>query len=220
MSSFVWKHFKKDAGKDKARCDVDLGKRKCNAVLSCTGGSTKGLIDHLKRIHQILDPLKSGPTASNSTQPGPSTSNAGAPPVKRQKLMTEFHSRSLEEMVAFDVAVVGMNFEQVVSSTLGAAGAECKFPTKKMPKNGSGVAKMVRGYYEEVKIKTKKWIQTHLADGNFFSTTLDEWTSTAGRRFLNINLHYFENGVAKEINLGMVAIYGSATALNIKKLVS
>lgn len=33
-------------------------------------------------------------------------------------------------------------------------------------------------------------------------------------------LHYIVNGVAKEINLGMVPIHGSATALNIQKLVS
>nr|XP_047124723.1 uncharacterized protein LOC124807157 [Hydra vulgaris] len=38
------------------------------------------------------------------------------------------------------------------------------------------------------------------------------------RSFLNINLQYFENGVDKKIILGMVPIYGSATALNIKKL--
>lgn len=63
-------------------------------------------------------------------------------------------------------------------------------------------------------------MQIQLAAGRFFSTTLDEWTSTSGRRFLNINLHYIVNSVAKEINLGMVPIHGSATALNIQKLVS
>ena len=47
--SFVWKHFKRETGnKDKARCD--LGNRKCSAVLNCAGGSTKGLIGHLKRV--------------------------------------------------------------------------------------------------------------------------------------------------------------------------
>ena len=65
--------------------------------------------------------------------------------------------------------------------------------------------------FSDIKAKIKSWIQTHLAEGHFFSTTLDEWTSTAGQRFLNVD---------KEINLGMVPIYGSATALNIKKLVS
>ena len=57
-------------------------------VLNCAGGSTKGLIEHLKRVHQILDSLKSGPTTSNQAQP--STSSTDNPPVKRQKLMTDF----------------------------------------------------------------------------------------------------------------------------------
>ena len=48
--SFVWKHFKRETGnKDKVRCDVDLGNRKCSAVLNCAGGSTKGLIEHIVR---------------------------------------------------------------------------------------------------------------------------------------------------------------------------
>ena len=217
--SFVWEHFKRDTGnKDKAHCDVDLGNRKCSAVLNCAGGLTKGLIEHLKRVHQILDPLKSGPTTSNQAQP--STSSTDNPPVKWQKLMTDFTRPSFEETISKEVALNGLNFEQIVNSDIMAEHVKEKFPTKNFPKNGSGVAKIVRGFHEDIKAKIKSWIQTPPAEGHFFSTTLDEWTSTAGRRFLNINLHYFENGVDKEINLGMVPIYGSATALNIKKLVS
>ena len=178
----------------------------------------KGLIEHLKRVHQILDPLKSGPATSN--QPQPSTSSTDNPPVKRQKLMTDFTRASFEETISKEVALNELNFKQIFNSDIMAEHVKEKFPTKNFPKNGSGVAKIVRGFHEDIKAKIKLWIQTHLAEGHFFSTTLDEWTSTAGQRFLNINLHYFENGVDKEINLGMVPIYGSATVLIIKKLVS
>ena len=88
--SFVWKHFKWETrNKDKARCDVDLVNRQCSAVLNCAGGSTK--FDRTSKACSsdiYLDPLKSGPTTSNQAQP--STSSTDNPPVKRQKLMTDF----------------------------------------------------------------------------------------------------------------------------------
>ncbi|XP_065667145.1 uncharacterized protein LOC136087644 [Hydra vulgaris] len=213
--SFVWKHFKRETGNKDARCDVDSGNRKCSAVLNCAGGSTKGLTEHLKRVRQILDPLKSGPTTSNQAQP--STSSTANPPVKRQKLMTDFNRASFEETISKEAALNGLNFEQIIDSDKIEHVKET-FPTKNFPMNRSGVAKIVRGFHEDIKAKIKSWIQTHLAKGHFFSTTLDEWTSTAVRHFLNINLHYFENGVDKEINFGMVPIYGSVIALNIEKL--
>ena len=171
--SFVWKHFKREtSNKDKVRCDLDLGNRKCSAVLNCAGGSTKGLIEHLKRVHQILDPLKSGPTTSNQAQP--STSSTENPPVKRQKLMTGFTRASFEKTISKEVALNGLNFEQIVNSDIIAEHVKEKFPTKNFPKNGSGVAKIVRGFHEDIKARIKSWIQTHPAEGHFFSTTLDE----------------------------------------------
>lgn len=196
---------------EKAKCKVDVGGRPCDALLSCTGGSTKGLIDHLKRIHKI--------NSNSATLTEPKENDT--PPVKRQRLLTDYtKSMTFEEGISYEIAVVGLNFEQLINSKMCSTFAKDYFPTKKLPKNGSGVAKIVREFYEKAKSDTIFLIQKHLKNGNFFSSTLDEWTSTAGRRFLNINIHYIDKGVGKEINLGLVPIRGSASAINIKELVS
>lgn len=55
----------------------------------------------------------------------------------------------------------------------------------------------------------KKAIQVYRDKKGKFSVSLDEWTSCANKRYININLHCPELNV---INLGLIRIHGSATA--------
>jgi len=43
----VWEHFLREKGGNSAKCKL------CSTILKATGGSTKGLHEHLKRIHSI-----------------------------------------------------------------------------------------------------------------------------------------------------------------------
>ena len=43
----VWEHFLREKGGNSAKCKL------CSTILKATGGSTKGLHKHLKRIHSI-----------------------------------------------------------------------------------------------------------------------------------------------------------------------
>ena len=52
--------------------------------------------------------------------------------------------------------------------------------------------------------------------GIFFSITIDEWTSKRNRKYLNINVHHFENF----FNLGLDSIARSYDAKTMLKLVS
>ena len=45
--------------------------------------------------------------------------------------------------------------------------------------------------------------------GDFFSVTLDEWTSSANRRYMNVNIHGLNGNVW---NIGLIRILGSMPA--------
>ena len=43
----VWEHFLREKGGNSDKCKL------CSTILKATGGSTKGLHEHLKQIHSI-----------------------------------------------------------------------------------------------------------------------------------------------------------------------
>lgn len=215
MVSYVWKYFQKGE-KSTARCMVSTNGKICGSTLKCSGSSTKGLKDHLKAKHKIVDTNNHSQTASSepttsqagnirSASPEPSTSQAGniqptsalqiiPPPAKRQRTINEcFQQQSYEEAIALEI-VGGLNFEQVVNSKAVRFYFRTTFPTRNFPSSSTTVSEIMRDFYEKTaKVETIAFIQTHLKKLKFFSTTLDEWTSAAGRRYLNVNLHYFDD---------------------------
>lgn len=49
--SFIWNHFTKDTNyKDNKKATCNL----CNKVYICSGGSTSGVMKHLKNVHNIV----------------------------------------------------------------------------------------------------------------------------------------------------------------------
>lgn len=77
----------------------------------------------------------------------------------------------------------------------------------KLPIGGTNVMNLVHKFYDTAKEEMIKQIEK-LKD-NKFSLTLDEWTSSRNRRYINVNLHS-NNGVF--FNLGLIRIQGSCPA--------
>lgn len=205
VKSYVWKYFEK-VQNSSARCKFGIEDgTACGKVISCAGSSTKGLIEHLKRAHKI-----------ESEKPIETP-----PPAKRQRTVSECLQRqSFEEAISREV-VGGLSFQQMVTSKAVRGYFKSAFPSKTFPLNGTTIAKIMREYYESTaKVETIEMIQDHLKNGKFFSVTLDEWISGAGKRYLNVNLHYIDNAGNQKINLGLKPITGKADAKNIKILVS
>jgi hypothetical protein len=48
-SSPAWLYFKKSASGESGKCQV----KGCNSSISCKGGTTTGMLEHLKRIHKL-----------------------------------------------------------------------------------------------------------------------------------------------------------------------
>ena len=59
--AFAWAYFDRNPTAENATC------KRCFAVLKCVGGSTSGLIRHLKTMHNISQPPKESqdPTADS-----------------------------------------------------------------------------------------------------------------------------------------------------------
>lgn len=211
--SFVWEYFAKCSDKTKVKCNL------CKKIVDTSGGSTKGLITHLKSIHKIIqtddvivvdDPNDTAFEKSNLE-----------PPKKIQKTINDLMMyRSLEETIARLICQDNFNFNQIAKSSFVREALQIKFPRSTIPKNPSGVTKLLLIFYENIKKKTIEKIQVLLLKGKFFSATLDEWTSTSLRKYLNINIHYSENNSSSYINLGMVRIQGSCDTIQTKALVS
>jgi hypothetical protein len=219
MPSFVWNHFRK-CGNATARCTVSQNEKICGKILKCNGSSTKGLKDHLK-LHGIYDTANANQENQTDAFNAPTTSSENnLPPAKRQRTIEQcFHQKSFEEAVAREVAG-GFNYVQIVNSDAIRSHFITTYPTKQFPVDGETLAKIVREYYEKTaKPETTKKIQQHLKSGKFFSTTIDEWTSNANRRYLNVSIHFIENKEPRKINLGLKRIVGKADADKIKQLV-
>ena len=79
----IWQYFLKEKKGQSAQC------KKCNAELKTTGGSTKGLHEHMKRLHGITllkreaDNDNTNDIVDTSTQPPRQKAQAGLGPMDR-----------------------------------------------------------------------------------------------------------------------------------------
>lgn len=78
-----------------------------------------------------------------------------------------------------------------------------------IPKSGNGIRNAIMNYYNSRRDEVVEIIKEHITNGKKISITLDEWTSTANRRYMNINIHSVKG---RFWNLGLVRILGSATS--------
>lgn len=182
-------HYKRSRCGKLAECKI------CSKILKCDGGSTKGLHVHLKSVHKIdLIKRKFGESdlLNNTTKPKPNTAN-----------MTD---SSLSAVLARMTASDGLLFKISITSkdlrkSLTALGHS-------LPKSATVIRELVMQYGNQLRDKVCRNLAYHKSNGSKFSLTLDEWSSSQNRRYLNINIH----GKGYFWNLGLIRIRGCFSA--------
>jgi len=200
-SSNVWEHFekRKDSNKE-AICKL------CKKSIKCDGGSTSGMISHLKLVHKIL--IKKA--ADNDA--GPSTS---ASTFKKDKILISSYLQreTLEEIVSRLIALDGFSYYGVTNSSF--IRQSINKLGYKLPKNSTGTRELVIVYYEKIKIRLVEQLQSKISIGKRFSLSVDEWTSIKNRRYCNIILYDDK----ENYNLGLARITGKCDAKNIQAII-
>ena len=188
--SSIWRYFWESKASSEAQCQL------CQRILKATGGSTKGLMDHLKLKHYDI---------YNQIQ----IQKASEPVTKRQRMDEIFKPKikmDIQERISRFCAQDLISFSTLCNSK------QIHEFFSKLGFNGPKAHKTVRKYVLEESQKVKNEVIEKLKklkeDGKRFSCTTDEYTCTSNRRFININVHtggdYF--------SLGLVRVTGSCPA--------
>jgi len=74
-----------------------------------------------------------------------------------------------------------------------------------VPKSANTFMKMVIRHAEAVRNIVRLELRQLKKDGKRFSLTIDEWTSTRNRRYMNVNIH---SSQSKFLSFGMASISG------------
>lgn len=205
----IWKHFLRAEDGQSVECKY------CKKILKTPGGATGALHTHLRAKH-------SNKVSQNEDIQTPSTSSSKPNqihdqdtvekiPTKKMKLTDFFSSdSSMEVRVTRMAAIDGIPLSKFCTSK------DLRYVFKKagyeLPKSPSTITKLVH----EQTVATKNIIKNKLKEieskNKRFAITLDEWTSTRNRRYMNINIHSTHLQPATYINLGLVRIKGSMTA--------
>ena len=185
----IWQHFKRSKCGKLSECKI------CKKIIKCDGGSTKGLLVHLKTIHQI-EILK---RTSSETISKPKVNITG-------KLDLFINDASLSAVLARMTACDGLSFNIFVTSfdlrkSLSALGHS-------LPKSVNGIKAQVMKYGDNLRQRVTRCLQTSKSKNEKFSLTFDEWTSVQNKRYININIH----GREFFWNLGLVRIRGKFSA--------
>lgn len=170
------------------------------------------MIYHLKSAHGIVE--SAAPSATTSSGPAPSTSQAqnavvNVPAVIRQKTLADYFQKStLEEEIARMVAMSNISFNQIAKTQFIRQSLAIKYSGRVIPAHHQGIANLMMKFFAFAEDRVKEQIKKLKAGGKKFSATLDEWTSCANYRYLNINLHYTTSADGKTafVNLGLIKI--------------
>lgn len=195
--SFTSKYFEK-INADASKCKI------CLKVIATKGSSTSGKLKHLAKLHGIV----------NTDQSQSSFPQEALSQPKQSDIRSFTKYTSLEETIARMVAEDGIKFRQVTKSGYIRKSLEKDFPTRTIPKNQSGMLKLVGKFYTWAReVVTQKFEKAREEDQKF-SLTLDEWTSHKNARYLNLNLHCYDvlEDQIETLNLGMVKVKGSCPA--------
>lgn len=120
------------------------------------------------------------------------------------------------------LAESNMSFNQIAQTKFIRESLAAKYPDRIIPKDHRCVSNMMLTFYELVEAETNERIRKLKREGIKFSATIDEWTSSANCRYMNINLHYkvSEDGKTAHINLGLMKIKEKCPANVMVRLVS
>ena len=200
--SWVWSHFvRNEADKNESQCN------ECGQNVKCKSGSTTGLMRHLASKHKLFKPSEekgSGRQVTGSSRDAPEPQGSGS--KKRSRSGEADEASEISEDIARMMAVDGISANQIARSRF----IRDSFSRKGVnpPHSHTTVMNLMYEHYEFVVKEIKYEIGEQLSQGLRFSVTLDEYTSIANRRYLNVNVH----SVNKHWNLGMLQIKGSMTS--------
>lgn len=210
MPSYVWGYFKKiDA--TQARCQVE----RCSKVLTFSKG-TNSLGHHLRTVHNIDKPKQTAPEEPSDTQ-------SPTQHQKKQKtIVGYFRTTTMEEDIARMTCQSTLSFNQVAETNFIRQQLALKYPGQIIPQDTKGISKKMMEYFTFAEGEVIERIKKLKADGKKFSATLDEWTSNANCRYMNMNLHYTfsQEGETAYINLGLCKIEGRFPATRTLEMVS
>lgn len=129
-------------------------------------------------------------------------------PVRKQQPITNWlmQKKSLDESLSMLPAKDGLTFRQIAQSEVIRQGFQVQ-RFQNIPTSPNGVVSRINSFAESVLSKDKEEIDIAKAKQKF-SVIFDEWSLIRNRRYLNVVLL----GKEKFWNLGLVRIYGSATA--------
>lgn len=192
--------------------------KKCQAVLQTKGGSTKGLLTHLLKLHEIDVKAKRNLPSESESKVGPSSSCTSAASTSRfcfsserkQTKIFDFFSfktdKSLDAQLARMVSVDNIPFSKFVTSVdlrnlFAASGME-------LPNSATTIRTKVMKYCERARLMMRDKLKTCKQTGKKFTVSFDEWSSGSNKHYMNINLHHEE----RIWNLGLVRIRNSMTA--------
>lgn len=213
--STAWNHFERKSV-DLAECSL------CKNVIKTKGGSTSGLIRHLREKHGInavssSQSTSTGATASTSARASSSKrpvchSASSAPlglsdPKQRTLNFVVKSKNSLEETVARLAAQDGFSINGITNSVFIRRALAKE--GHKLPINNTIVMSLVKTFYDETCELIRCELKRRIEKGQRFSLSTDEWTSVANRRYFNVNIHGTDEFVC---NLGLVRILGSFTS--------
>ena len=200
----VWGFFSQSKNGERAKCET------CKNMVSCKGGSTGAMRNHLSLKHKIVldtKKVKQSSLAENLSKCSVSTTSAIENYFKPTK-------EPLEKIVAELAAVDEISFNTIATSKQLRQAFSAR--GYKLPQTVQNVRAIVMTFFHSLKSDTKSRIDIKKGAAKFCSVTLDKYTSARNRRYMNLNLHYGSDPV----NLGMVRIKGSMPVERVKTLVN
>lgn len=214
--SSMWSNYLMAVDKQSAKCKY------CDIIIATKGGSTKGLHVHFNSKHtKIREKVTEASSSiitvhdkdinSKINQREPDESGESAPPKKQSKILDYFASpneNSLDAILARMTALDGLPFRVFVTSVdLRKALMARGFPD--IPSSSTTIREKVLAYQKKIVNYYILEFEKMKKQGDYFSLTLDEWTSSANRRYMNVNIHGLNGRVW---NVGLIRILGSMPA--------
>ncbi|KAI8430421.1 hypothetical protein MSG28_000698 [Choristoneura fumiferana] len=186
-SQSVWSRFKRNKEKTQAQCKV------CSKVLKCVGGSTTGLLKHLKAIHKKFFDKEDNSATSATTEdvsgevsrPSEITyAPADEMATKKKKAkLTDFYSSTSKPSLGVTVSRM-VSLDGIPFSTFTQSEDLKRLFQKEdhiLPKSPNSIREIVLKEKENVMKELISKIKKILSDGGKFSISYDEWTSNHNR---------------------------------------
>ena len=184
-------HFLRGSKKLTAKCKI------CNEIVKTAGSTTTPQHTHLRTIHNInvlkRDVVQDEVPESSATK------------MLITNYLVNKTDESLSAIVSRMCALDNMPFKVFCTSIdlrnlFLARGARDYV----LPKSPNSIRKMVLEYAQKMRAKMIQDFINFKEDGTRFCLTLDEWTSSRNRCYLNVNVHANK----KFWNLGLVRVEG------------